>query len=398
MLQLIACALSCKNRTHFPIMIDWQYVDTTARKHAIIPIIYHAASLLPTEERPSQELWNAWKSYTISSVMRNEKLLQAQAGIIALLQSSGIACAILKGASLAVRYPKLEMRALGDIDILVHEEQCSTAVSVLEANGYCKHNSDHAFHIGFNKAEIYLELHYALTRFPDLPIGKRICLLLQSAVNRTQLAAIDKNIFPVLNLTDQAISLLLHMERHMVGAGIGLRQLCDWCVFIRSLSQEDLLNQVIPAIIECKLFRFASILTMICVDYLGLDEPYSRWCCMVSKEIKDNVLADILDSGNMKSRDIERSASSVFVVGEESSTRKQSLLTSAVSNLTVRARKQFPICHKLPILLPMFWVYIPVRYLYRSMKGTRPKQSVRRIARYAVKRKKLYRELELFKR
>jgi hypothetical protein len=330
--------------------------------------------------------------------MRNERLLQAQASIIALLQLSGVACAILKGASIAVRYPKLEMRALGDIDILVHEEQCSTAVSVLETNGYCKHNSDHAFHIGFNKAGIYLELHYALTRFPDLPIGNKISLQLRSAVNRTRLAVIDKNTFPVLNLADQAISLLLHMERHMVGSGIGLRQLCDWCIFIRSLSQEDLQSQVIPAINGCKLYRFASVLTMICVDYLGLDEMHGKWCCIVSNEIIDNVLADILDSGNMKARDIERNASSVFVAGEESSTRKQSLLTSAASNLTVRARKQFPICHKLPILLPIFWVYIPVRYLYRSMKGTRPKQSIRKIAGYAMKRKKLYRKLELFKR
>lgn len=176
-----------------------------------------------------------------------------------------------------------------------------------------------------------------------------------------------------------------------------LRQLCDWCVFIDSLSADNLHDKVAPAVRECKLYSFMRVLTSICVRYLGLDGKKFSWCSDVSKKTADALLQDILDNGNIMQGDLERSASTTFVKGEESSPGQQSLARSAIKNLSVSAKRQFPVCNKFPILLPAFWFYIPVRYLYRSAKGTRPKQSIGKIAKYAVKRKKLYRKLKLFK-
>jgi hypothetical protein len=397
-LSMLTMALHADNAEEITGTIDWQTINDIARKHAIIPLILHTAITFAADRRPPDDMMKGWKSYTINAVVQNERSMLAQAEVVSALQAASIPCAILKGASVATLYPRPEMRVLGDIDILVREDHCAEAVKLIENDGYRKHESDHAFHIGFDKAGTYLELHYAVTQFPDSAIGRQIKVRLHDAVNRVKTASIDQYTFPVLAESDQALSLLLHMERHMVDGGIGLRQLCDWCVFIDSLKPELLQNEVIPAIRECQLFQFASTLTRICVAYLGLDGSKHQWCMHVSNKTANELLEDILDSGNIISRNLERAASSTFIKGEESSDSKQSMFSSAVKNLTLSAKKQFPICNKLPVLLPVFWVYIPVRYLYRSMKGTRPKQSVRKIAGYAMKRKRLYRKLELFKR
>ena len=398
LLSLISVALHTAQAGKPSAISDWNAIDILAKKHAVIPLVYHAVMLLPVENRPPLELLNEWKKYTISSVMRNELLVHAQTNVVKLLQNEGVQCAILKGSSVAILYPKLEMRALGDIDILVSKDQCQQAVEVLVADGYHKHVSDHPFHIGFDKSGVYLELHFDLTEYPNSLIGEKIKERASNALSRIEEVNINNNALPVLSESDQAIALLLHMERHMVDGGIGLRQLCDWYVFIDSLSHECLENDVLPMIRKCQLYQFASVLTRICGDHLGLDELKHQWCMYISKRTADALLDDIMDSGNIMSHDLERAVSSTFVKGEESVFGKQSMFTSAAKNLTQSARKQFPICNKLPALLPIYWVYIPVRYLYRAMKGTRPKQSINRIVGYALKRKRLYRKLELFKK
>lgn len=376
---------------------DWEAIEMIARRHMVLPLILESAMALPPEQRPPEEKIKAWKSAVIQTVLRNEFSMRAQAEIVNLLAGVGIPCAVMKGASVAALYPKPELRTLGDIDILVSEATCEKAAELLEANGYRKHESDHAFHIGFHKANVYLELHYAVTEFPDSHIGNQIKERLNSAVDRVKTARIEQYGFPVLTEADQSLCLLLHMERHMISGGIGLRQLCDWRAYIDSLEGNTLQSEIFPEIRECRLYQFASILTKICLLYMGLDAEKHRWCMHVSQKTADELLVDILDSGNILSRSLERNASSTFIKGEDSADGKQFMLSSAVRNLTKSSKKQFPISVKLPLLMPLFWVYIPVRYLYRSMKGTRPKQSVRKIAQYAMKRKRLYRKLELFK-
>ncbi len=378
--------------------VDWEKIGSAARKHMILPLVHKGAALLPALQRPPEQLQKAWVNYTIGSVLRGDQLKSAQEEIIAQLTAADIPCAVLKGTSVAALYPDPELRSLGDIDLLVRRKQCQDAVDVLKANGFHEHESDHAFHIGFEKDNVYLELHYAVTEFPDSPAGDYIRNKLCDAISRIKVIHWESHQIPVLSEPDQALALLLHMERHLVASGIGLKQLCDWHVFMHSLREDTLRNQVLPAIDACRLLQFARIATRICIDYLGLDREKHRWCEQAARDTADMFLADILSSGNIFGGDLERAASSVFVKGEESSKRKATMLISAVRNLAVSARKQFPVSTKVPVLLPFFCIYIPVRYWFRSMKGARPKQSVRKIAAYAWKRKRLYRRLSLFKK
>ena len=397
-LWLLARAMQTNTSDAPPGDIAWLAIDEIAKKHVVLPLVFQAALSLPSFQRPPAELLQAWKRYTLGTVIHNERSMRAQSEAVSMLQVAGIPCAVLKGASVAALYPRPEMRALGDIDLLVRKEHCEKAAGILEAHGYQRYEIDHAFHIGFIGESAYMELHYAISRFPASQAGRHIAARLEDAPNRAKTARIAPYAFPVLSEPDQALSLLLHMERHIVDEGIGLRQLCDWCAFAASLAPETLEAQVLPTIRECRLYQFASTLTKICVDWLGLDAQRHAWCMHVPGQTSDALLADILDNGNILANSPERSASTSLVKGEESTDGRRSMLSTATHNLTSLARKQFPILNRMPVLLPAFWVYLPVRYLYRIARGTRPKQSVRKIAGYALRRKRLYRRLELFKR
>lgn len=377
--------------------VDWSEIDDIARKHVVLPLLLQGAVASPHSWNPPDDVKKAWKGYVIRSILHNEASMHAQAEVISILEASNIHCAVLKGSSIAVRYPRPEMRMLGDIDLLVREEQREDALAVLTNNGYHRHEMDHAFHISLIKGGTYLELHYAVTQFPDTPVGHLIQKRLLTAIDRITTANIDQYTFPVLSEVDQAIALLLHMERHMVNIGIGLRQLCDWCMFIDTVSNETLYKHILPAIEECRLMQFAKMLTRVCERYLGLSGEKHKWCLSIDGAIADELLIDILASGNIKCGEEEHTTSSRIVMGEKDY-RKKPLYVLVLRSLTSSAKQQYEICNKLPIIIPVFWLYIPIRYFIRALKGDRPKQSIIKIAKHTVRRKKLFQCLELFKK
>ncbi|MDO4564023.1 MAG: nucleotidyltransferase family protein [Clostridia bacterium] len=395
-LRLLNAALHKDIETSVPDNIDWREVGAIGRKHAILPLVLQGAVIVRDTCPIPDETLQEWKRFAVTVVMHNERSMQAQENIVSMLKTAGIPSVVLKGASVAASYPNPELRILGDIDLLVSEERSAEALDLLVANGYNRHEFNHPFHIGLDKAGIYLELHYAVTQFPDSAIGQEVKLLLNNAVDRATTARIGRYSFPVLSEVDQALSLLLHMERHLVNIGIGLRQLCDWCVFIGSLRADALKERVLPAIAECRLMQFAKTLTNVCVRYLGLDEMEQQWCLDIEEETARDLMLDILASGNIVSGEVEHNTGSRIVSGEQDG-KKVALGISVLRSLTVSAKQQFRICRAVPLVIPFFWLYLPVRYYVRMKKGIRPKQDVRKIAKHAMRRKNLYQKMRLFK-
>jgi len=374
--------------------VCWNKCLSVARRHSVIPLTYKGAISKRRKYDIEDDIVNEIRSATFSSIIANERLLQVQDDVITLLNNAEIRCVVLKGSSVAICYPHPELRELGDVDILVSAGGFQKAVNTLILGGYISHEAEHEFHSCFSKNGVHVELHHAVSVFPENAAGRYAVSLFASALDKNDTAILEGHSFPVLLPVFQLLSLLFHMKRHMTESGISLRQLCDWAVAVNYY--RDIIDQrVLGEFERCGMLRFAKVLTRSCVTNLCL--PDIEWCRDVDKSFSNAMLNEILDSDNMSNGDIERSMSSIFVGQKESSTDFKTLFGSFIINNNKKAKERYPIAQQFPIVLAAFWIIIPLKYLLRSYKGERPKASFWKVISTAYKRKRLYSKLGLYR-
>ena len=321
--------------------------------------------------------------------------MEAQNKIVDLLKERGIPYAVLKGTSLSVCYYNPAARALGDIDLLVPVQFVDRASEILVSQGFHapKDSFAHPFHIDFYKNSIVVELHYAVSAFPDSCAGTEAKHYMESWQNQLRQKHIGNYTFQCFSDSHQALSLLLHMERHMINGCIGLRQLCDWAAFLTSVMPEYFEAQILPELKLCGLKKFAGVLTRTAIRYLGLNSAYGMPFQSVRECDIQAMMEEILRAGSVHNNNNTKECSYFFV--DESGT------TSAVQVFVARtnslAQRKFPVTKKAPFLLPLFWLYLPLRYWIRSLMGKRRRKSLLRTITVTKQRKQLYRTLRLFK-
>lgn len=372
---------------------EWKQVYDCAEKQAVVPLMLKGAA--PYKAQMPQELLNRLRGYSISVAMRNEHLMTVQDQLLALMMVHQIPCAILKGSSLSVCYPQPEVRPLGDIDILIRPEDEERAIQLLCEQGYRPGHADHPFHLDFSGKGAVVEVHWQVSTFPDSKGGRIAKGIVRSALEKTDIVEMDGHSFPMLKPLFQALSLLLHMERHMTIGGIGLRQLCDWAMFINSVDATVFECEILPEIERCGLQQFAKVLTATCVECLTLPKEKTLWCREIASGMCNAMMEDIFRGGSMgkakKGTDVSN-----LLVDRGNNGKQRSALILMLQNLTKLANSHFPITEKWLVLLPVFWFYIPLRYWLRSLRGKRIKVSVLETFVTARDRRRLYNELRLF--
>ncbi|MCD8105510.1 MAG: nucleotidyltransferase family protein [Lachnospiraceae bacterium] len=231
LLQLTGRALFGTPADFEPSAVDWSALYHEASNQALSLLIWDTLS---DEERGSvpDDVGIRWEQDSFRHIMNNEQLLYEQEQVIQLLTAASIPCVILKGSSSAANYPQPSLRIMGDIDLLVRPEQQMEAVKALQANGYGDVlDEKHHCHMTLHKDEIAVEVHKepnGLFLDGNSEILGRIRNYFSDAIDRRQFM----DGLPVPSDEHQAIILILHKLEHFTTSGLGLRQLCDWAVFV----------------------------------------------------------------------------------------------------------------------------------------------------------------------
>ena len=377
----------------------WHDVYREASMHCVDTLIFQGIMNLPKDIRPEKDILEKWRNTTIIRMLHNEYLIKEQTNVLGYLTEAGINSVILKGTSVSYFYPSPELRPLGDIDILINKGEYEAAANVLYKNGYVFDNK-HDFHLVVRKSGIVVELHTEVSRYPNNEVGILLSNSLNNIIGNARQYKINNTKFPGPSPFDNAMVLLLHMQRHL-NKGIGLRQLCDWIMFVNSNSQSELWNELLPFLEKIGLKKFASVLTKIGVIYLGLDSKTFLWCLEADNKVCDMLLQDILYSGNIgRKRSNEDSASGYLTDGYEntdgSTYNKIEYIKRIFKNFSKSAKRDFPFLNKYPLFLPIMCLYIPLRYIVRMIMGKRPKLTTGKLLKKIKWKNNLYKELRIF--
>jgi len=392
--SLLAAAMFQVGLPLMPEGFDWKRVIEEARQQAVLPLVAEGMASLPPARQAPQELKQAAQQAAFYAVTAYERILHTQDQLIALFQRENIPCVILKGLGAAACYPKPELRLQGDIDLLVHRHDLDRACALLERTGYQENKRPQDKHIAFLGHGAEVELHYEAANYPGNPAGEAIHAHMSQVVDRAVQVALGPYRFPALKGLDQAVSLLMHMQRHIWAEGLGLRQLCDWTMFVHHLEEGRWEQEIAPALQSFGLYRFAQIVTGSCAKYLGLPEQACRWHRGIgADDLSHSLLIDLVSSGNFGRKDPDRQGY-ILIEGPENG---KPIRVCPISRINAKARLHMPLCKRYPVFLPVAWVYLPVRYYLGRRKG---KHMPIRLNPAAIAKAKirtaLYRQFHLF--
>jgi len=195
---------------------------------------------------------------------------------------------------------------------------------------------------------------------------------------------------PFLSDKHQALVLILHKLKHFLHNELGLRQLFDWAMFVDKKLDDKLWEELRPSLEEFGLLTFTGIITRACVNNFGLPKEKAPWVEDFDKELADEVMDQILASGNFGKK--AGTYGILYFTDVNSSNR----LTSFVRTVFDRCKYHWPVCKKYPVLMPIAPFVAYAKYLKLRKEGKRAEIKPVSLYRKAGAKQKLYKELKPF--
>lgn len=371
--------------------VDWQEVYEESVVQSVAALAYSNLdqSILP------ENVAKAWEEMTFQIMMSNMHVDSDHAKLHSILSSANIPYVVLKGNASASYYPDPMLRSMGDVDFLIEKKNIRKVDLLLRKNGFESQPSYHECERAYHKGMSIWELHWDVNGVPGGEVGKKIHEYLIDIIEKAEPASLMCGEYMSPTLFNHGLVMLLHVARHMVTGGIGLRHLCDWAVFVERLGDS------FPEMFEDKLkdvglWRFAQLLTQLSVVYLKC--PEQSWMGEIEDQLLDDLKDDIFAAGNFGHKDSNRADEAKFITSRrKGGVNDDSTLKQAALSANEIVRKHWKFVDKVPFVYPAGWVFFGGRYAIRSISGKRKKISVNELAKSAKNRKEIYQQMDLYK-
>ena len=224
-IELLKCAITNTTPSTPDESLDWDVVFNYAKIHRIVPVLYFSIQKLPEDIKSNisnlEQYALAYKSNLVDDANRENEI----AIITKLLASNDVDYILLKGSVTKHFYPDTSMRMMSDVDILYRNTNSKDIKGLLEGNGYTQTKSTpkDAMYLSSNKL-VKVEMQQSL-----LDDGFTDWLkYLDTIWNRCENNADNEY---TMTPEDFYIYHIVHMAKHFINGGIGLRHVLDtWVI------------------------------------------------------------------------------------------------------------------------------------------------------------------------
>ncbi len=286
--------------TVFPLKpAEWREVYRMAQEQTVSALTFQGVCQLPEEMMPEELMLQKWLMLVEVTERSNELMNGVIAEFLALMKQNSVYPVILKGQGVAAFYEQPLLRSCGDIDLFFpvpgDEEK---ARGLMRAQG-CRPEKmpDNSYSYSWRGVEF--EHHTCMFDIQNpscRPFLKKLM----------DMEGFDGHYpTPMLNL----LLLNAHILKHVLGHGIGVRQLADIARAYHTLHgkyDEQVLEQIYR---ETGIYRWSCQLHAFLVNLLGLDKrmlPFTERDCLIIPAL----LHKILKGGNFGKHGDSRGAES----------------------------------------------------------------------------------------
>jgi hypothetical protein len=368
---------------------DWSEVIRESYYQGVHLIAVQRCNELELPDEARNEIRTLLRKY----VMRNLLVNRQHTAIHRLMTENNIPYCILKGAASAYYYPDPFQRGMGDVDFFVHEQDLDRAEKLLLDNGFLVPEQVKDYHTVFVKDACKFEMHKELSGVPKDEMGDRVRACRETLTEDAVLTSNADTTFMRPSPFHHGLILLLHTHLHLFNEGIGLRHLCDWAVFVNTMTDEDFRRTFEKTLRWLGLWRFAQVLGLAAHIALGL--PYRSWMGddEADRDLACSLLLDFLEGGNFGVKDRNRNRIYESQLFRDDS---KSQVGNAFHTVNEWLREAWPVTKKCPLLLPFGWVYYFCRRTVMVIKGEKKHIRISKTVKNSKKRQNIYRKIRLF--
>lgn len=192
---------------------EWKRIYDMACQQAVSGILTYG--IAQTDMRPDTDLWGRWIAHSLYIEQTNERFSVRERWWMERLKEAGVTAEIFKGSSVARWYPQPALRSFGDIDIVV-SEGWEKLEATLQRLGIPYHASGDI--TAQDGDELTVEFHRWRERLYSPITDSRLRRMLRTEKGGDEL---------------YLVCLILHLRKHILSYGIGLKQVCDVAVMLR---------------------------------------------------------------------------------------------------------------------------------------------------------------------
>ena len=283
-----------------------------AQQHAITGLIaawLEEQGTKNSELRVPQELKFQLIGLTMQIEQLNRKVNRELKAFVKGCDEHKVDYIIVKGQTIGSLYDKPELRQPGDIDFLIRDDYQNIREVMGEILKTSLPDKLIEKEYGITVNGVLFELHGKLFEIGNKKIREYWNSLIEEAWQEPYYCTVDGEKVRTLPPTLNAVYIFLHMFHHFLKKGVGLRQVCDWAVFLHKNAKEidtKKLQEILKALDIEKAFKaFGWVL----VNRLGLpEEEFPVAITEEDKKWEKAIVHDIMEAGNFgRSRGVKES-------------------------------------------------------------------------------------------
>lgn len=282
---------------------SWKSLLDLSKEQCVLGILADVLTNCKGNVEVSRDVLLNWIGLVMRLEQRNMKMNRMVISLFGKLRSLGLHPVLMKGQAFAQNYPNPLHRVCGDIDLYFkQQDDCKKAVEwAIRVGGHAHQGNESAWehkHFAIDLKGFEVELHYQMCRFENHRLQRRLQNIIdhEFATNDPYYVRIEGEEIETVPPTLSVLHQLMHITRHLLEAGVGIRQICDLAVYIDRHCDEinaDVLRRYVE---ELQLGEVAGALGYILVEMLGLKKE--KWPLGIVADHAEFIIREIFDGGN----------------------------------------------------------------------------------------------------
>ena len=301
---------------------DWAKVARTAKIQSALGL---AGDVMLSDSgiasAMSSDLKAKIKTFMMANIMTHGKLNNVLVKVVSELDAAGIPSVLLKGQGLAQYYPKPELRQCGDIDLYVGLQRYADSYDILRPLA-TEIEDRKALEVGkhydFFVGKVAVEIHRYSDRYPTSKLDR--------IYQEVSSEGLGKNLVPiqfcgveVMTPSDEynAFYIFSHLFHHFLINGLGVRQLCDWMLFLRSRSSHIDMQSLNTTLQRLDMLKPWQAFGCVLVKYFGMPAEAFPFYDPSQESKADKIVKRLLDEGNFgKERDVYKKRGKIYLINK----------------------------------------------------------------------------------
>lgn len=289
--------------------IDWESIISLSREHKIEALVYSAIPNKVKDTIPS-ELLNLWKKEVFMSGITQQRHMKEMENVLKEFNKADIDVLVLKGLVIRDLYNTPTLRTMSDADIVVKESNLEKSKEVLTRIGYTEYKQTPNDFMFIKSGCLPIELHWDLV---DDHFFKQISKFEEDMWPNILPVNIGEAYANEMELEDLAIFQCIHMAKHIVYRGFGIRHLIDFTLLVDKRGSEINWADFLDRCKKYGIYKFVLQVMLTCNVLFDMSIPSDiDFITNEDKSYLDEFIRDIFESGVHGKQDFVSSVASEF--------------------------------------------------------------------------------------